>query len=211
MKLITIVGHKGFIGSYLKRFYRSEKLILLQKNYKNYRNYGHIFYCAGVINNFSSKTIESIEAHICHLKNFIKNKNFKKLIYLSSTRMEEMQLKKNKNFFLDPFNKNHIYNITKLCGEMLCYNSIKKTTIVRLPNVYEKNGDNRNLKSRISYNLSNNKNKFLKKKKKYIEIMILMKILNEVLISNSPKLVNLKKIENLSGKEIIKKIKYVYK
>ena len=41
--------------------------------------------------------------------------------------------------------------------------------------------------------------------------MTLMKILNEVLISNTPKLVNLKKIENLNGKEIIKKIKYVYK
>jgi nucleoside-diphosphate-sugar epimerase len=178
MKLITIVGHKGFIGSYLKEFYKNEKLILLHKNYKNYRDYGHIFYCAGVINNFSSRAIESVEAHVCDLKNFIKNKNFKKLIYLSSTRMDEMQLKNSKKFFIDPFKKNHIYNITKLCGEMLCYNSSKKTTIIRLPNVYEKNGTNRNLKSRINYNLSNNKNKFLKKKKKYIEIMTLMKFLN---------------------------------
>ena len=143
MNSFTILGAKGFVGSNLVSmlnrnnisYYapkRDESLI----NRKN----ANIIYCIGLTADFREKPFETIEAHVCKLKQILFDCDFDSFTYLSSTRVYSHNIDKvDENSLVsisinDPFD---LFNSSKLTGELLALNcGKKKIKIARLSNIY---------------------------------------------------------------------------
>ena len=90
MKKVTIIGSKGFIGSNLSKYFKNLGVkVQSVNNLKNLKKnkFENIFYCIGVTGDFIKRPYDTVEAHISLLNKIIHKVKFKKLIYLSSTRI----------------------------------------------------------------------------------------------------------------------------
>ena len=126
--IATIVGHRGFIGSRLRRLLvsRGYGLVLPERNDPRLwrEPLGTVFYCAGLTADYRVRPFDTVEAHVSVLARLIKESDFKRLIYLSSTRLydslgadtagEDALLR------LDPRNPRNLYDLSKALGENLC-------------------------------------------------------------------------------------------
>ena len=145
--MITVLGGSGFVGSNMVKLLHNNNIpFSAPKRDKNLadRNLGHVIYCIGLTADFRFKPFETVEAHICKLKEVLELCEFTSLTYLSSTRVylksssstggpltEDEDIRLNPN---DPFD---LFAATKITGESLALNSNRPNIkIARLSNVF---------------------------------------------------------------------------
>lgn len=146
--IFTVLGASGFVGGQLTAALKSEydATVLTPSLQLGYAaldelldcDLGHVFYCIGLTADFRSRPFDTVEAHICLLRRFLEQARFESLTYLSSTRVYEGAVTTTESSILQvsPINPGHLYNLSKLMGESLCYASGRKTKVVRLSNVF---------------------------------------------------------------------------
>ncbi|HKR59211.1 MAG TPA: SDR family oxidoreductase [Pyrinomonadaceae bacterium] len=142
MSLITILGASGFIGSNLVaelQRRQAEYLALRRDDQIPQQNLGDVIYCIGVTADFRSKPFETVDAHVCKLRDLLKDGLFESLTYLSSTRVyaNNVSLAREEDpISVAPANASDLYNISKAMGESLALNCGRNARVVRLANVY---------------------------------------------------------------------------
>jgi nucleoside-diphosphate-sugar epimerase len=153
--MITVLGASGFIGSHLvKRLDELGMEYLAPDRHEKLstRNLGEIIYCIGLTADFRERPLDTVEAHVCQLLRVVSDLKFDSLLYLSSTRVygnsadvanEEQPLQVN------PVDKEHLYEISKIMGEALLLAINQKVRVARLSNVYGADFDSDNFLSSI--------------------------------------------------------------
>ncbi len=142
MSAFTVLGATGTIGSRLVTQLRAEGHEVFTPARGDAgiftRPLGHVIYAIGITADFRSKPFETVDAHICVLRDILAHGHFLSLTYLSSTRVygngtaghEDAALR------VDPNNPSDLYNLSKLMGESLCMHSGRSNArAVRISNV----------------------------------------------------------------------------
>lgn len=142
----TVFGSSGFVGRNLVIGLRktSNNVITPKRTYiewiKNLKDedLGHVIYCIGLTADFRSRPMETVDAHVCMLKELLQHGKMESITYLSSTRVYESTSNSSElsDITVNPANPSHLYNLSKLMGESLCLNSGLNAKVVRLSNVY---------------------------------------------------------------------------
>jgi nucleoside-diphosphate-sugar epimerase len=145
--MFTVLGASGFIGSHVAAHLsasgnecfapeRNDPVIYQQE-------LGHVIYCIGLTADFRSRPLETVEAHVCRLRDILERARFESLLYLSSTRVyrgaadtrEDVPLR------VDPGDPDDLYNLSKILGESLCLSCGHPCArVARLSNVYGPDG-----------------------------------------------------------------------
>ncbi len=138
---MTILGATGFIGSNLIR-------TLSKKGYEVWapgRNtpdlfkqpLGCVYYCIGLTADFRQRPYDTIDAHVCLLRQVLEHAQFDNLIYLSSTRVYAgcEHAEESQPLIVRPEQPDYLYNISKLMGENLTLNAGRNGRVARLSNV----------------------------------------------------------------------------
>jgi nucleoside-diphosphate-sugar epimerase len=139
----TILGSNGFIGRNLVTFLRQEghDVFAPELNDRNvlHRDLGDVIYAIGVTADFRSRPFDTVEAHVCVLRNVLETASFRSFLYLSSTRIysHAATAEEPQRVGVDPSDPDELYNISKLMGEALCLAIDSDTVrVARLSNVY---------------------------------------------------------------------------
>ncbi|MDC5973695.1 SDR family oxidoreductase [Proteus vulgaris] len=141
MSLYTIFGGKGFIGSeFVKQLIElKHEVFIPEKNDSTIfsKNLGIVIYAAGY-GDCKSDPYNVLEANTVLLSRLLNYAQFKKIIYLSSTRLYMNQDMSFENNDISVFNDDNrrLFNLTKLTSEELCLKSNKDCLIIRPSNVY---------------------------------------------------------------------------
>lgn len=148
--ITTVVGHEGFIGSHLKRLLagRGHELLLPSRgDPRLFRQaLGTVYYCAGLTADYSARPFDTVEAHVTLLARLLKEAEFTRLIYLSSTRLYDSLGSANATedtpLGLEPGNPRHLFDLSKALGENLCITtSGGRASVARLSCIF---GDDSN-------------------------------------------------------------------
>lgn len=212
----TILGSSGYIGSAIVKKLESENIKCLKPNITVEKipneNLGHVIYAVGVPN-FKEKPDRAIDAHVILLKKILEEANFESFLYLSSTRLYHNSSTTNEesSLIVNPLNFDHIYNISKIMGEMLCNMSKKKhVRIARLSNV---TGNNLNQKVFLSTIISDavEKKKIvletsLDSEKDYVHIDDVIETIIKISTKGKNKIYNIAAGKNLTNEQIVNKI-----
>jgi len=141
----TILGSSGFVGSHIvKELKQSQVEYYAPARDENLldKELGNIIYCIGLTADFRKRPYDTVEAHVCKLREVLKECEFNSLTYLSSTRLyihnkdlemvdEQTPIPVN---VMDPFD---LFNVSKLTGELLTLNCGRENVrVARLSNVY---------------------------------------------------------------------------
>jgi nucleoside-diphosphate-sugar epimerase len=146
----TVLGAEGFIGSNLINHLSKDgsRIYAPKKNTSDFTNvqHGHIIYCIGLTSDFRRRPLDTMQAHVCILRELLERVEFKSLTYLSSTRVYHgsSSTKESDKLSMNPENIEDLYGISKLAGESLCHHSGRQNVkIVRLSNIvgYRKDSD----------------------------------------------------------------------
>jgi nucleoside-diphosphate-sugar epimerase len=146
--MITVLGASGFIGRHLvqrlqglgREHYAPDRNAELSR-----RNLGDVIYCVGLTADFRSKPFDTVNAHVCKLREVLQECQFDSLLYLSSTRVYRSALdpvryvepvKEDSPIQIAPLEPGDLHNISKAMGEALLLNCGKNTRVARLSNVY---------------------------------------------------------------------------
>lgn len=140
--MFTVLGASGFVGSRLVASLSAGGIEVFAPHRHDTSFYtrplGHVLYCIGLTADFRSRPFETVDAHVCVLNRLLRTGDFVSLTYLSTTRVyiggadgrEESRLSVSS---LDPPD---LYNLTKLTGESICFNSGRDgVRVARLSNV----------------------------------------------------------------------------
>lgn len=138
----TVLGASGFVGRHLTAHLRGQGYDCRgygrEPRSQYARPLGHVIYAIGLTSDFRQRPLETVEAHVCVLRELLAEGGFESLTYLSSTRVyagasattEDTRLGVNPN---DP---SDLYNLSKLTGEALCLHAgAGRAKVVRLSNV----------------------------------------------------------------------------
>jgi nucleoside-diphosphate-sugar epimerase len=143
--MYTIIGAQGFVGSHLAHYITRTRKVAPFTPEKGStvlfaRPLGHVFYCAGLTNDFLKRPFDTVEAHVTLFARLLKEAAFESMTYLSSTRLydsggpighEEDTLE------LNPSEPRHLYDLSKALGENLCQTAGRSNVrAVRLACVY---------------------------------------------------------------------------
>ncbi len=146
----TVLGAEGFIGSNLINHLSKDgsRIYAPKKNTSDLMKvqHGHIIYCIGLTSDFRRRPLDTMQAHVCILRELLERVEFKSLTYLSSTRVYHgsSSTKESDKLSMNPENIEDLYGISKLAGESLCHHSGRQNVkIVRLSNIvgYRKDSD----------------------------------------------------------------------
>lgn len=137
----TIIGASGFIGSNLHSFLSAKNINCFcpprDFNYTSEVKLGVVFYCAGY-GDCSNNFLNVVDANLTNIVSLIKNGNFDKLVYVSSTRlyMNSELSTESSDLIIGNDDNRKLFNITKLAAEEICRISNKNIVVVRPSNVY---------------------------------------------------------------------------
>jgi nucleoside-diphosphate-sugar epimerase len=138
----TVLGSAGFIGSHLVSYLQEQGIECIavdRGRVSSEHDLGHVVNCVGLTADFRNRPIETIEAHINFVCEFLSKSRFHSFLYLSSTRVYRHAKVADENALLpvDPRDPEDLYNLSKLTGESLCLNmNNPKVRVARLSNVY---------------------------------------------------------------------------
>jgi nucleoside-diphosphate-sugar epimerase len=152
--MYTIIGSNGFIGRNLHQHLIElnqevtciTRTTPLDKDF----DYGVVFYCGGLPAGFNEKPFETVQSHVINLQNWLENYKFRKLVYLSSTRIYLPGTDTDESSFQILVNIEELYCLSKLLAEGLSLKSRRKVIIARVSNVV---GDNFLASQVLFYNL----------------------------------------------------------
>lgn len=210
--MFTVLGARGFIGSHLAASLAKagEVVECPDRGAELGRdNLGHVMYCLGLTADFRERPFETVEAHVCVLRELLECGNFNSLLYLSSTRVygsgdrgdEEADLTVNPNADGD------LYNLSKLMGESLCLAAAEGVRIVRLSNVFGFHPGNDNfLQSLILEALETGRVQLrtaLDSEKDYISIEDVVQLLPKIATSGRHRLYNVAAGRNTKHAKIL--------
>ncbi len=214
----TILGAGGFIGGQLCNTLNKQKTntvyapsrqdIMLNLNNILTYDLGHVFYCIGLTANFRDHPFNTIEAHVCLLKQILEQGCFESLTYLSSTRVYEGATTTQESAALQvsPSNPGHLYNLSKLMGESLCLSSGCKIKIVRLANVFGSNMRPKNFIYQILQEaVSSGKVHFLtapQSAKDYVSVYDVIRWLPQIALHGKHMIYNVASGKNISNADI---------
>lgn len=140
--MITVLGSTGFIGSYLVKKLQEREIVYYspaRAENLSHKNLGDIIYCIGLTADFRTRPLETVEAHVCKLRNVLQECEFESLTYLSSTRLYKSNgglAKEDDCLHVEPSNPGDLYNISKALGESLLLASEPRARVARLSSVY---------------------------------------------------------------------------
>lgn len=138
----TVLGASGFIGGHLVAYLRRRGHRCLAPARDAVLDpgvdYGHLIYCIGLTSDFRRRPLETVEAHVCVLRQVLRDLQFSSLTYLSSTRVYAGadDTEERATLRVDPHAADDLYNLSKLLGESLCLHAGRpETRVARLSNV----------------------------------------------------------------------------
>ncbi|MFT0849972.1 NAD(P)-dependent oxidoreductase [Achromobacter sp. F4_2707] len=137
----TILGSTGFIGTHLIQHldhngyeYRAP----LKHEPLSSEALGHVIYCIGLTADFRKRPLDTVEAHVCVLRELLSKANFTSLTYLSSTRVYTgaNNTQEHRPLTVNPNTPGDLYNLSKLMGESLClHGGHPLARVARLSNI----------------------------------------------------------------------------
>jgi nucleoside-diphosphate-sugar epimerase len=138
----TILGAGGFLGSHLlppliQRGYSVSTPTKITSDVSKVRH-GHIIYCIGLTSDFRRRPLDTMQAHVCILRDLLEHTEFESLTYLSSTRVYHgaSTTEENSALCVNPVNLEDLYAISKIAGESLCHQSGRENIkVLRLSNI----------------------------------------------------------------------------
>lgn len=143
--MFTVLGASGFVGSHLVEHFKKEGIDYYAPTKDDQKSFsfverplGHVIYCIGLTADFRQHPLETAEAHVSLLVQYLKKTEFDSFLYLSSTRIYEGsdQTDELATLTVNPLDPNHIFNLTKLAGEACCLSQKRASIrIARLSNV----------------------------------------------------------------------------
>jgi nucleoside-diphosphate-sugar epimerase len=158
MSRLTVFGHTGFIGSNIGKYAQDEgrELILPKRGEIPKIKLGDVIYAIGVTSGFAQFPSETVNAHVCFLKEILEKGDFDNLLYISSARVyyssTESHVDESTSVKVNVFEPSEIYIISKLMGESLCLTFPKKNIkIVRLSSVFGEGMSKKNLLGDVLY------------------------------------------------------------
>lgn len=157
MSIFTILGANGFIGSHLaeRLTTNGHKVHRLRRGDPNPDHAGHVIFCIGLTSDFRSRPLDTVEAHVGALHDFLRALHFDSFTYLSSTRVYQHLpsgelAREDAILAVNPNDPSDLYNISKIMGESLCLsNPNPAVRAVRLSNVYGRADRSENFLSSI--------------------------------------------------------------
>ncbi len=212
MSLFTVLGATGTIGSRLVTHLTAEGHEVFAPPRGDdaifKRPLGHAIYAIGITADFRSKPFETVQAHICVLRDILERGHFLSLTYLSSTRVygngtaghEDAALR------VDPNSASDLYNLSKLMGESLCIHSGRSNArAVRLSNVVgAEDAGSENFVPALMREAENGKvvlRTALESTKDYIHIDDVIALLPRIAVTGRQRLYNLASGRKISHRE----------
>jgi len=216
----SIFGSKGFIGSNLVNFLKSQKIECQEVEVNDEKIFekplGHVIYCIGITADFRKRPFDTVESHVCLLHKILKKCEFDSFLYLSSTRIYSNSSSTNEDSYLviNPNKFEEIYNISKIMGESICLASEKSNVrIARLSNVVGNYLNKNNFLSSLIHDALINKEILLhttsESEKDYVHIDDVVKVLYDISSRGKEKIYNVASGRNTQTKEIIDKLKRI--
>jgi nucleoside-diphosphate-sugar epimerase len=148
-RIATVIGARGVIGTALVRH--------LQATDWDCRTpprdavwpemqapLGVVFYCAGMTADYLAQPALTLEAHVGLLARVLQSRSYSALVYLSSTRLydalpSDFLAMEDTSLPVRSTQPRHLYDITKLAGESLCFALGQgKARVARLACVYDR-------------------------------------------------------------------------
>jgi len=140
MALYTVFGGRGFIGSEIVTQLNGLGHTVFIPNRADKRIFeqdlGCVIFCAGYGN--CNDPFEVLEANVSLLASVIKQSQFSRFVYISSTRvyMNQDYTCEKSNLTISTTDSRRLFNLTKLVSEELCLKSGRDILILRPSNVY---------------------------------------------------------------------------
>lgn len=216
MTNFTVLGAGGFVGGHLAASLRDKgdvyapafgsKDAVPAEIFR--RDLGHVFYCIGLTADFRQRPFDTVEAHVCLLRQILERASFDSLTYLSSTRVYQNAATTHESSALQVSSDNpsDLYNLSKLMGESLCLASGRNTRVARLSNVYGKYMPQQNFIGSILKDAAHaGKVHFLTSKnaaKDYVSVDDVTRWLPEIALSGLHSIYNLASGHNTSNEQI---------
>lgn len=139
----TIFGGFGFVGSELTRQLESAGNHVIRVGRENWpepgTDLGQVIFCIGMTADFRKRLIETFEIQILCLYEALTNYRYESFLYLSSARIYSDANSTNEEapLLVRPATADHVYNISKIAGESLCFAyDNPNIRVARLSNVY---------------------------------------------------------------------------
>lgn len=216
-RLNTVLGASGFVGSHLVQHFqaagepvwapaRGEAAIFE-------RPLGDVYYCIGLTSDFREQPFATVEAHVSYLARVLRDAQFERLIYLSSTRVYSAAGGTDEDAVCSVQARpmSDLYNLSKLLGESLCFNAKRPgIKVVRMSNVYGADFSSRNfLASLILEGLEQGRIELgtaLDSGKDYLHVQDAVTMLVSMLRHGAGDLYNLASGCNVSNGDLVAKI-----
>jgi len=137
----TVIGGNGFIGSEVskKLIDNGHSVFIPDRDDSRLftKELGIVIFCAGA-GDCKNDPFNVFKANSLLLAAMLEKSDFKKMVYISSTRlyMGQEETKENSDLTVLANDNRRLFNLTKLLSEELCLLSNKNVVIVRPSNVY---------------------------------------------------------------------------
>lgn len=137
----TVLGATGFIGRHLARTLAElghEVFAPTRGSQEIFeRPLGCVWYCIGLTADFRQRPFDTVDAHVCLLRQLLERADYDTLIYLSSTRVYagSDSARETQALAVRPDSPDHLYNLSKLMGENLTLAAGRNGRVARLSNV----------------------------------------------------------------------------
>ena len=138
---VTVLGASGFVGRHLVARLRADGVACDAPPRQDAgllsRPLGHVIYAIGLTSDFRTRPLDTVEAHVCLLRNLLAHGDFDSLTYLSSTRVYSgaASTREDATLRVNPNDPSDLYNLSKLMGESLCLHGGRPAKVARLSNL----------------------------------------------------------------------------
>lgn len=139
---VTVLGAGGFVGSHLVRHLQALGVPCAApaRDDRSWlqRPLGDVVYAIGLTADFRQRPLDTVQAHVCLLRELLAAGRFRSLTYLSSTRVYAgaAHAREDAPLTVDPQAPGDLYNLSKLMGESLClHGGHAMARVVRLSNI----------------------------------------------------------------------------
>lgn len=143
MEHYTVFGGFGFVGSELVRQLEASGHSVNRIGRENWpepgAELGQVIFCVGMTADFRKRLVETFETQFLCLHKALTHYRFESFLYLSSARIysDANSTDEEAPLLVRPANTDHVYNISKIAGESLCFaHDNPKIRVARLSNVY---------------------------------------------------------------------------
>lgn len=214
--MITVLGATGLIGSHLAaRLAASgaDHLALSRGEDWTGRNLGHVIYCIGMTADFRSRPFETVDAHVCTLREVLRDCSFESLLYLSSARVYaggEEPAAEDSVLRVAPADPDQLYNISKAMGESLALGCGKNTRVARISNVFGRDFKSRNFLATIIRDAVTDGSITLRSSressKDYVDIDDVAEALIKIAVHGAHRIYNVAGGSNVSNGELVGRI-----